>query len=248
MSATELYQGATPANVAGLFSGTTYYLNGALRSFYGLSGTGTAFTPADMASDERRGILAHPALMALFARPNQSNPISRGLYVIRSIICKDIDPPPPGVEIPPLPPIAAGLSTRDRLDQHTKAPFCAACHNMIDPPGFAFENFDQMGRHRTADSGKPVDTSGTMTNAGDLTAPFANGGELLARIAQSQDVKGCFAQKYFEYAVSRVVAEADTCSVDGLKKEFVPSGDLIALVASIANTDSFRFRSSEGGP
>ena len=248
MSATQLYRGTTPANVAGLFSGSTYYLNGSLRSFYGLAGGDTAFAATDMASDARRGILTHPALMALLARPDQSNPISRGLFIRRSILCQDLPPPPAGVVIPPLPPVAAGLSTRDRLDQHTQSPLCASCHKLIDPPGFALEGFDQVGRHRSADSGKPTDTSGTMSGAGDLDGDFATGTDLLDRIAQSQDVKGCFAQKYFEYAVSRLVANEDACSVDGLKKSFVPSGNLLALVLSIANTDSFRFRMSEGGP
>jgi hypothetical protein len=248
MSATQLYQGTAPANISGLFTGSTYYLNGALRSFYGLTGSDTAFTATDMASDQRRGILTHPALMALLARPDQSNPISRGLFIRRSILCQDLPPPPAGIVIPPLPPVAAGLSTRDRLDQHTKSPLCASCHSLIDPPGFALENFDQVGRHRSADSGKPTDTSGTMSSAGDLNGDFATGNDLLTRIAQSQDVKGCFAQKYFEYAVSRLAANEDACSVDGLKKSFVPSGDLLALVVSIANTDSFRFRLSEGAP
>jgi len=248
MSATQLYGATAHPNVASLFSGTTYWLNGALRTFYGLPGTGTAFTAAGLADQERRGILAHPGLLALLARPNQSNPISRGLYVRKAILCQDMPPPPAGVVIPQLPPIQPGLSTRDRLDQHAKAPLCASCHDMIDPPGFAFENFDQVGRQRSVDSGRAVDTSGTMTNAGDLAGPFANGGELLTRIAQSQDIKACFAQKYFEHAVSRTVADEDACSVDALKKSFTPSGDLVGLVVSIANTDSFRFRLSEGGP
>jgi hypothetical protein len=246
MSATQLYQGSTPANIAALFSGSTYYLNGPLRSFYGLAGTDAAFAPTDMANEERSGILTHPALMALLARPDQSNPISRGLFIRRIIMCQDLPPPPTNVVIPPLPPVAAGLSTRDRLDQHTKAPLCASCHTLIDPPGFALENFDQVGRHRSMDSGKTTDTSGTMSTAGDLNGDFAKGSDLLGRIAQSQDVKGCFAQKYFEYAVSRLAATDDACSVDHLKKGFVPSGDLQALVVSIANTDSFRFRKSEG--
>jgi hypothetical protein len=248
MSATELYRGMTPPNVASLFSGTSYYLNGALRSFYGLPGTDTTFSPTDMPSEERRGILTHPGLMALLARPDQSNPISRGLFIRRTILCQSLPPPPAGVVIPPLPPVAAGLSTRDRLDQHTKSALCASCHDLIDPPGFALENFDQVGRHRTADSGKATDTSGTMSGAGDLDGVFATGGDLLSRIAQSQDVKACFAQKYFEYAVSRLVADEDACSLAALQKDFVPSGDLLALVMSIANTDSFRFRLSEGTP
>ena len=163
-------------------------------------------------------------------------------------MCQNLPPPPAGIVIPPLAPVAPGMSTRDRLNQHVRVPLCASCHDMIDPPGFAFENFDQVGRPRTADSGRPIDASGTMSGAGDLSGPFASGAELLARVAQSQDVKGCFAQKYFEYAVSHLKAGEDACSLDRLKNDFVPSGDLVALVASIAETDSFRFRLSEGGP
>jgi len=246
MSATQLYQSATPPNISSLFSGSSYYLNGPLRAFYGLTGGDATFSATDMPNDERRGILTHPGLTALLARPDQSNPISRGLFIRRTIMCQTLPAPPAGV--PQLPAVQPGLSTRDRLAEHTKAPLCASCHDLIDPPGFALENFDQVGRHRTADSGIATDTSGTMTGAGDLNGAFAVGSDLLGRIAQSQDVKGCFAQKYFEYAVSRFAANEDACSVDGLKKAFVPTGDLLALVVSIANTDSFRFRLSEGVP
>ena len=249
MSATELYKGGGAANIAALFTGHSYYLNGPLRKFYRLPGntTDTTFTATDMPGEDRVGIVTHPAMTAMLARPNESNPISRGLYLRRTLICQDLPPPPAGVDIPPLPPVSPTLSTRDRLDQHAKNAVCASCHNIIDPPGYALENFDQVGRHRTVDAGKPVDTSGIMNAAGDLTGPFATGAELLARLAQSHDVRGCFAQKYFEYAASHVIAPQDQCSIDPLKKAFIPSGDLRELVAAIAASDSFRLRLSEGG-
>jgi Protein of unknown function (DUF1588)/Protein of unknown function (DUF1592)/Protein of unknown function (DUF1595)/Protein of unknown function (DUF1585) len=247
MSATELYADPAP-NVASLFSGQAYYLDGVMRAFYGLAGTTTGFASTDMPGQGRRGILTHPALMALFARPGETNPISRGLYLRRIVMCQDLPPPPAGVPIPPLPPITPGLSTRDRLDQHAHEPLCASCHNLIDPPGYALESFDQVGRFRSADSGRPIDTSGVMTEAGDLDGAFAKGDELLARIAESRDVRGCFAQKYFEHAVSRDVAKEDACSMDALQKSFVTSGNLKELALAIAKSDSFRYRLSEGGP
>jgi hypothetical protein len=67
------------------------------------------------------------------------------------------------------------------------------------------------------------------------------------RLAQSPDIRGCFAQKYFEYAASHTIDARDQCSVDRLKKTFVPSGDLRELVTAIATSDSFRLRLSEGG-
>src|SRR5262249_52274353 len=163
-----------------------------------------------------------------------------------SLMCQTIPPPPDNIVIPPLPPIMQGLSTRDRLEQHASVAFCAACHSVFDPPGYAYENFDQVGRHRTMDSGKPVDSSGTIVNGGDLEGPFAKGDDLLAKIASSKDVKGCFAQQYFQFAVTRPATVEDSCSLEGLKKQFVPSGDLKELVATIAGSDSFRYRKSEG--
>jgi hypothetical protein len=247
MSATRLYAGPSP-NVAGLFSGTAYFMDPTLRSFYGLAGSGTGFVATDLPGEGRSGILTHPGLMTLFARPAETNPISRGLYMRRVILCKDMSPPPAGVPIPPLPPIMPGLSTRDRLDQHAKTPFCASCHNLFDPAGYAFENFDQVGRHRAMDGGKPVDTSATMIDSGDVNGVFAKGEDLLAKVAESKDVRACFAQKYLEYAVARNAATEDACSLDALDKQFVPSGDLVGLVLSIAKSDSFRYRMSEGGP
>jgi Protein of unknown function (DUF1588)/Protein of unknown function (DUF1585) len=249
MSATQLYNGGAAANITGLFTGHSYYLNGPLRKFYGLAGntTDATFTATDMPGEDRIGIVTHPGMTALLARPNETNPISRGLYMRRTLLCQDLPPPPAGVPIPPLAPVSATLSTRERLDQHAKDTVCAACHSLIDPPGYALENFDQVGRHRTSDGAKPVDTSGTMTGAGDVTGPFANGAELMGKLAQSSDVRGCFAQKYFEYAASHLIAPQDQCSIDPLKKAFIPSGDLRELVTAIAVSDSFRMRLSEGG-
>jgi hypothetical protein len=246
MSATQLYTSASP-NVSGLFSGSTYYMNDVLRTFYGLTGSGTTFTATNIAGEDRRGILTHPGLMAMWARPTYTNPIARGLFVRQSLMCQEMPPPPDNIPIPPLPPIMPGLSTRDRLEQHVTVAFCAACHNQFDPPGYALENFDQVGRHRTMDSGKAIDSSGTILDGGDLEGPFAKGDDLLAKIASSKDVKGCFAQQYFQFAVTRPATVEDSCSLEGLKKQFAPSGDLKELVATIAGSDSFRYRKSEGG-
>ena len=249
MSATQLYASGGTANFTGLFTGHSYFLNGPLRQFYGLPGdtTDTTFTATDMPGEDRVGIVTHPALTALLARPDETNPISRGLFLRENLMCQDLPPPPAGVAIPPLSPVSPTQSTRDRLNQHAQSALCGSCHNLIDPPGFALENFDQVGRHRTTDGGKPVDTSGNMTGGGDLTGPYATGAELLGKLVQSQDVRGCFAQKYFEFAASHALAAEDQCSIDPLKKTFIPSGDLHDLVTNIATSDSFRSRMSEGG-
>ena len=188
--------------------------------------------------------------MAQIARPQKTHPINRGLFFRTKLLCQEMPAPPAGLTIPALPEGATmGVTTREEILDHTK-PECAACHDQLDPPGFALESFDQVGRHRSMENGRPVDTSGTMVAAGDLDGPFAKGEDLLKKLSTSATVKGCFAQQYFQYAVTgdvaRHVADDDRCSVENVRKDFASSGDLKKLVVAIAASDSFRFRKSEG--
>jgi hypothetical protein len=250
MSATELYRGPAP-NFTALFSGQSYFLNGPLRAYYG-KGTGAAeFAATDLAGEGRHGIVTHPALMAQLARPQKTHPINRGLFVRGKLLCQELHPP--DGDIAQLPEVTVtGVTTREEVSEHSKNPMCAGCHTLIDPPGFALENFDQVGRRRDTENGKAVDTSGTMVNGADLDGAFAKGEELLSRFGNSASVRGCFAQEYFQFAmtgdVARPVDDADRCSLDGLRTRFVEAGDLKQLVVLIASSDSFRFRQSEGAP
>jgi hypothetical protein len=245
LSATKLYESPAP-NITQLFSGDSYYLNDVLRGFYGLPGTGTDFVATPMPGESRQGILTHPAMMALFARPGESFPIGRGLHLLRTILCEVI-PAPDGIEIPPLPPFQEGVSTRERLETHTSSPICLGCHSLINPAGFAFESFDEVGRFRTLDHGRPVDTSGMLELNKDIDGAFATGSELLSKLGTSQAVRACFAEKYLDFAVARMVThEADKCSVQKLTESFGPSGDLKQLIVSVAASDSFRMRLAEG--
>ena len=245
MTATQLYSAAAP-NISGLFSGDSYFMNDVLRAFYGLPAGGVAFTAAQMTAQNRRGILTHPGLMALLARPKESFPIARGLFILRTLLCRSV-PLPNGLVIPALPPIQEGLSTRERLEAHATNMLCQGCHNMIDPPGFALENFDEVGKFRTVDHGRPVVTSGTLALGGDLDGPFATGDDLLSKLPNSATVRSCFAEQYLKFSLSRQETDpADGCSVQALGKTFAPSGDLKQLVLSIVGSDAFRLRLAEG--
>jgi hypothetical protein len=155
---------------------------------------------------------------------------------------------PPDIEIPEIPPLQEGTSTRERLETHTSSPTCQGCHALINPSGFAFESFDEVGKFRSMDHGVPVDTSGTLElGLLDIDGPFATGDELLAKLGDSQSVRACFAEKYLTFALARTVPEpADACSLRGLRESFGASGDLARLVVSVTGTDSFRMRRTEG--
>jgi hypothetical protein len=246
MTATELYKTESP-NISSLFTGESYFLNDGLRQFYGLTGSGPGFTATEMRGQQRRGLMTHPALMALLARPNESFPIGRGLFLLRKVICQEVPHPPAGLVIPPLPALQEGVSTRERLEAHTAGQVCQSCHSMINPAGFALESFDEVGRYRATDHGRPVNTSGSLSLGKDVDGAFATGDELIARLAQSQSVRACFAETYLDFALAHAVTdEADTCSIQALSKSFAASGDLKQLVAAVAETDSFRLRLAEG--
>ena len=244
MSATELYAAASP-NIAQLLSGQSYYLDEKLRAFYGLAGGTPALSLTELPNQARHGILTHPGLMTLLARPNASDPIARGLFLQRSLLCNEIPPPPQGVVIPPLAPVAEGLSTRQRLERHTTEALCQGCHGQIDPPGFALESFDAVGRFRSTDGGAPVDTSGSLNGGRDIDGAFASGSELLGRIAESSDVKHCFAERYLSFALSRALLPDDECSLSRIAGGFEGSGDLKQLLVAIAQSDTFRLRATE---
>jgi hypothetical protein len=244
----ELYAQPSP-NVGELLGGTRYYMDGVLTSFYGLPAGPPGFSAVDLASEGRRGIITHPALMTALARPDQTYPIGRGLFVLESLLCQELEAPA-NLVIPPLAPIPEGGTERDQLAQHSQGA-CQGCHARIDPLGFAFQDFDEVGRLR-----KPaLDTSGTLANAGDLDGPFANGTELFDRIAHSSTVRDCFVTHFFEYALARralldagqdPATNADACSIAPIRNAFLASGDLKQLLVTIAKSPAFRHRLGEG--
>jgi hypothetical protein len=247
MSAKQPYANGNPT-LGSLFSGESYYMNDALKKFYGLSGaTNASFTLTPMPGENRRGLLTHPGLMASLARPDESNPIARGLFVLRRLLCTDIPPPPVGLTIPQLTPVQNGLSTRDRLEAHTSDAVCNSCHKTIDPPGFALENFDAVGKFRATDQGVPVDTADALTLGFDTDGAFATGDAFLAKLSTSNRVKSCFAENYLNFALSRSTTDAsDACSIEDLGRTFGANGDLKQLVVSVAKSNSFTMRLAEG--
>jgi hypothetical protein len=244
MSITSIYAAPAP-QFEQLLTGESYFMDATLKSFYGANGDGSGFTAVSLAGEGRRGLLTHPTLMALLAKEDHSSPIARGLFTLRSLLCGDV-PPPDGIAIPAFPEEAENLSTRDRLEQHVTDPMCKGCHAEFDYLGYAYENFDEVGRYRAMDGGKPVDSSGIVERSLDFDGPFANGAELFEKMAASNDVKRCFVERYFEFAVARRVAANDACALETAKNGFVGSADLKELAVSLAGSTALRERLSEG--
>jgi len=190
----------------------------------------------------RAGLLTHGALLSILARDNDTDPVKRGKFIRDQLLCAPPPPPPGNLDIVPPPPDGK-RTQRERLLPHSSQPACASCHVLMDPLGLAFESFDGIGKYRTKDVGKDIDTSGTLTAARPEGAPFANAVELVRLLADSPDAHTCFVKQTFEYAQGRTLGASDGCSVNALDQRFGASkGNIIELMVAMAADDSLHLR------
>ncbi len=224
-----------------LLTSRTVFANKTLAEYYGVAATGDAFQPFDRPEGTASGLLTLPALLATQAKPGESWPIYRGKFVREQLLCEELPSPPANVPNPP--DVMPGVSTRERFKQHESIPSCAACHVLIDPIGFGFENFDAVGRYRTVENGVPVDASGEVFQTSDADGKFVGIGELGTKLAGSGEVERCLARQWFRFVLSRYEQDVDGCSMKSLVDQFESAGGrLDALPQAIVRTDAFLYR------
>ena len=168
--------------------------------------------------DPRRGgIFTQPGLMTATANGVDTSPVVRGVWVLENILGTPPAPPPPDVE--PLPvDTREATSIRERLDLHRKNEACYSCHAKIDPMGFAFENFDVVGRWRDKykRAKDPIDPSATMAN-GKRIADIVEFKKMLKE--RKTLVVSCLTKKLLTYATGRHLESVDRGEVDRIVAE-----------------------------
>jgi hypothetical protein len=176
-----------------------------LAGFYGVphSGSAGAWVQTSVPAP-RRGILTQPNFSSTYASssPAGSSPVKRGKAVLNQLLCRNLQlPVDPALAmqaaIPP--PPNPNETTRQRFEEHATNPACASCHVQLDGIGFGFENFDQVGSFRSTENGQPIDASGQLIGT-DVDGPFDDATGLTQRLAQSEQVRRCFARNVFRFA------------------------------------------------
>jgi len=231
---------------ADLMTSNEAWVDSNLASIYGVADPGPAGAWMTLDASERSGLLTQAGFLASHAYPGETSPIHRGVFIQRQLLCASIPDPPGDVDLD-LPPADGELiTTRQRVEHHTSPQACTGCHTMINEPGFAFENYDAVGRLRDMDNGAPVDSSGTLQTAeGDLN--FANGVDLSQQLAEHPLAQRCYLDQWFRYASARTVANEDICTLGGLHDSLSENGyDIKELLVSLTQTVSFRYRNAEG--
>jgi hypothetical protein len=156
-------------NVSDLLRADYTFVNERLARHYKIPDIyGTRFRRVALPNpDQRGGLLAQGAILSTTSYPDRTSPVLRGKWLLDNIFGVYVPPPPPDVNttLPEVRPGTLPPTIRERLAQHRTNPVCGSCHAVIDPPGFALENFDAIGGWRTTDeSGKPVDAVGTTVS------------------------------------------------------------------------------------
>ena len=138
------------------------FVNQDLASFYGMAGVSGQAMQKVNSDATRGGVLGLGAVLVNNAKFDDTNPIKRGLLVRRHLLCQEFGTPPPAVG--EVEPFDASKPTRERFAAHTKNENCASCHQYIDEIGFAFENFDAVGKYRSTEGNNlPIDASGSIS-------------------------------------------------------------------------------------
>ena len=217
-------------SVMDLLTADYTYLNERLAEHYRIPNVhGTHFRRVPLAADSpRRGLLGHGSFLALTSYPTRTSPVLRGKYILNNILGTPPPDPPPNVPTLSEEPTQTKVATmRERMAQHRSNPVCAACHNMIDPAGFALENFDAIGRWRTVDeSFNPIDTSGSLPDG----TKFNGIGEFRDALVRRPDrFANTVAERLLTYALGR-----------GLEYYDMPA---VRKIVRDAAADDYRFQS-----
>jgi hypothetical protein len=234
-------------SVSDLLRADYTFVNERLARHYGIPGIyGTRFRRVALPNpDQRGGLLAHGALLATTSYPDRTSPVLRGKWLLDNIFGVYVSPPPANVDttLPEVRPGTAPPTIRERLAQHRTNPVCASCHSVIDPPGFALEHFDAIGRWRTTDeSGRPVDATGTTVGG----APVVGLAGLRAILLQQPDrFPTTVTEKLLAYALGRRLDYYDRPAVRQIVRGAAARDyRWSALILGIVNSPAFLMRGS----
>jgi hypothetical protein len=162
-------------SVVELLTADYSFLNERLARHYGVSNVyGSQFRRVTLPGDARRGLLGQGSILTVTSYPNRTSPVLRGKWILENIL--GTPPPAPPPNVPALDDNKAGedaRSQRERLEAHRRSPTCASCHRVMDPLGFALENFDGVGEWRVKEPGGRIDPTGQLADGSAVDGPIA---------------------------------------------------------------------------
>jgi mono/diheme cytochrome c family protein len=228
-----------------LLSADYTFVNERLARHYGIRGVyGSRFRQVKLTDPNRRGLLGQGSVLALTSVATRTSPVYRGKFVLTTFL--NTPPPPPLPNVPSLEEAAKGAKTapktvRETLELHRSSPVCASCHRIIDPPGFALENFNSVGQWREkTESGAPIDAAGVLADGSKVNGPIALRNAILSRPDAFATV---LTERIMTYALGRGVEPSDMPVVRSIVREAGQNDyRLASLVQGIVESAPFQMR------
>jgi hypothetical protein len=228
-----------------IFTSPVSFVNSAVASLYGLSGSFTAnsWTQVDLGATQRPGLLTRLGFLAYYGHDGAvQDSIHRGVYINGRVLCKLMSPPP-GIVIPALPDPSTTTNETNRqvVNGITGPGTCgASCHaTYINPAGFAFENFNGIGAFHTVENGLPVDPSGAYP-FNDGTKSFATPAEFSKALADSAQAHACYATKWAANLFTRIPRAGDMKAAAAVAQSSLTDNlSSFDLIVKLVSDDAF---------
>jgi hypothetical protein len=233
-------------NVLDLLRANYTFVNERLAKHYGIPNIyGSRFRRVTFEEGSvRGGLLGQGSVLTVTSYATRTSPVLRGKWVLANIL--GAPPPPPPPNVPPLKEAADSgkvLTMRERMAEHRANPACAGCHKLMDPVGFALENYDAVGGWRTAEGGVPVDVAGGLPDG----SSFQGAAGLRQALLRHPDLfVTTTTEKLLTYALGRGVEDYDATAVRGIVR--AAQGDdyrFSSLVLGIVKSSPFQMRRSQ---
>jgi len=217
------------------------FVNERLAALYGIPNVyGPQFRRVSLQGDfdVRRGLLGKGSVQLATSNSDRNSPVLRGKWVLENILGTHPPEPPPNVPALKPNPTVGAQTMRQRMEEHRSNPACSSCHRMMDPIGFALENFDATGKWRTKDAGQKVDSSGQLV---DGTPIESVAGLRQALLRYSPQFVRTVTEKMLTYALGRGVDYDDMPAVRSIVREAARSDyRFSAVVLEIVRSDAFQ--------
>jgi len=218
------------------------FVNERLARHYGIPGVyGSQFRRVAVTDEARKGILGHGSILTVTSMPNRTSPVRRGKWVLENLL--GTPPPPPLPNVPPLKDPSAlerPQTMREQMEEHRANAVCAGCHKLMDPIGFALENFDGVGAWRAKDGSSLVDASSQLADGTNVNGVIALRQALLAR---PERLVGTITEKLLTYALGRGLGPSDMPAVRRVVSTAARSNyRFSSIVLGIVDSVPFRMR------
>jgi hypothetical protein len=223
------------------------FVNQRMAEHYGMKGIyGAEFRRVALEDKNRWGLLGQASVLTVTSYPNRTAPTIRGKWVLQQILGTPPPPPPPNVPSLKDDEKTQRLTMRQRMELHRQNPTCAVCHRMMDPLGFALDNFDGIGTWRTTTGiNEPIDSSGVMPDGTKFDGPSG-----LRDILMSK--KHMFVENFTEnlmtYALGRGVEEYDHPALRTITRQAaLEDNRWSSIILGIVNSTPFQMRRVSDG-